>query len=90
MYILDQLLNFMCQVFVLCYLFFMYVVYNYVNIFKILLYIKDYIIKILLDVFILEIEKGELLIYSFGYYFCIGIQIDVIYVVKVCYIFLRW
>lgn len=90
MYILDQLLNSMCQVSVLCYLLLTYVAYNYVNISKTSLYIKDHLIKTQSDVLISETEKGESSIHSFGHYFRTGTQTDVIYVVKVRYIFPRW
>lgn len=72
MYILDYLLNSMCQVSVSCYLLLTYVAYNYVNISKTLLYIKDHLIKTQSDVLISETEKGESSIHSFGHYFRTG------------------
>lgn len=72
MYILDYLLNSMCQVSVSCYLLLTYVAYNYVNISKTLLYIKDHLIKTQSNVLISETEKGDSSIHSFGHYFRTG------------------
>lgn len=49
----------MCQVSVSCYLLLTYVAYNYVNISKTLLYIKDHLIKTQSDVLMSENEKGD-------------------------------
>lgn len=62
----------MCQVSVSCYLLLTYVAYNYVNISKTSLYIKDQLIKTQSDVPISETEKGESSIHSFGHYFRTG------------------